>query len=152
MTASGEDFSPFSDEDLVGSRRRTGVLVVDDDAAVRAFLAEELPRHGFAVWFAETGSEAVRLFGRQHEAVDLVLIDSRLLDWDGLDTLNELRRLDTTVRCCFMASFLDHKGAAQLFDQGAVGILTKPFRSDGLATALRLLTVGRGSRQLLGQV
>jgi two-component system response regulator HydG len=150
MTASGEDFSPFSDEDLAGPRKRTGVLVVDDDAAVRTFLAEELPGLGFAVWFAETGSEAVRLFRRHRDAVYLVLIDSRLLDWDGLDTLSELRRLDPTVRCCFMASFLDHQGAVQLFEQGAVGILTKPIRSDGLATALRLLTLGRGSRQLLG--
>jgi two-component system KDP operon response regulator KdpE len=126
-----------------------GVLVVDDDPAVRAQLAEELPRHGFAVWFAETGGEAVNLFRRHHDAIDLILLDSRLLDWEGQDTLSALRRLDPVVRCCFTAHFLDHQGAARLFDQGAAGILTKPFRSDGLAAALRLLTVGRGGRQRL---
>jgi DNA-binding response OmpR family regulator len=148
MTSVSQFFSPFSDDELNGPRAQ-GILIVDDDPAVRAQLAEELPRHGFAVWLAETGGEAVELYQQHHDAIDLVLLDSRLLDWEGQDTLSALRGLDPSVRCCFMANFLDHQEAAQLFDQGAAGILTKPFRADGLAAALHLLTLGhRRCRQL----
>jgi two-component system response regulator YesN len=119
-------------------RPRPGVLVVDDDPAVCELLAEGLPRYGFAVWVAESGG-AVDLYRRHQGAIDLVLLDSRLLDYNGLDLLAALRRFDPAVRCCFTAGFLDHQDAARLFDQGVVGILTKPFRLEGLAAALRLL-------------
>jgi DNA-binding response OmpR family regulator len=119
-------------------RPRTGILVVDEDPGVTELLAEGLPRHGFAVWVAD-GSGAVELYRRHQAAIDLVILDSRLLDYNGLDLLAALRRLDPRVRCCFLARFLDHQDAARLFDQGVVGILTKPFRLEGLAAALRLL-------------
>jgi DNA-binding response OmpR family regulator len=147
MTSASEAFFPFSDDEPNGTRAQ-GILIVEDDPAVRAQLAEELPRHGFAVWVADTGGEAVELYRRHRDAIDLVLLDSRLLDWEGQDTLSALRGLDPAVRCCFMANFLDHQETAQLFDQGAAGILAKPFRADGLAAALHLLTLGRGCRQL----
>jgi CheY-like chemotaxis protein len=98
-------------------------------------LADGLPAFGFEVWYAESGYEALDLYREHQDAIDLVL-----LDYDNTQSLAQLRRLDPAVRCCFTTGFLEHGGAEQLFAQGAIGILTKPYRLDGLAAALRLLT------------
>jgi DNA-binding response OmpR family regulator len=129
-----------------GTRRQPGLLVVDDDPAVCALLASGLPPYGFNIWVAERDTAAVHLFRRHHGEIDLVLLDSGLLVYGGSDMLAALRRLDPQVRFCFTANFLDQQGVEQLFDQGAVGILTKPFRLDGLAAALRLLTAFHSGR------
>jgi two-component system KDP operon response regulator KdpE len=119
---------------------KPGLLVVDDDPAVGSLLASGLPSYGFRVWIAESAAEALALYCRHSAAIHLVLLDSSLVDYDGSDLLAALRHLQPGIRCCFTASFLDQQGTERLFDQGAVGILSKPFRLDGLAAALRLLT------------
>jgi DNA-binding response OmpR family regulator len=119
-------------------RSRLGILVVDDDPAVGDQLAEGLPRYGFAVWIADSRG-AVELFRRHQAAIHLVLLDGQLLDYNGQDLLGALRHCKPSVRCCLLAGFLDHQDSARLFEQGVVGILTKPFRLEGLAAALRLL-------------
>ncbi len=131
--------SAVPETDHTELRARTGLLVIDEDPITGALLSHGLPPYGFTVWIATHGSAALDLYRRHRSEIDLVLLDGGLLEYDGLDTLAALRRLDPKLRCCFSCEFLDHHDAEQLFAQGAVGILTKPFRLDGLATALQLL-------------
>jgi DNA-binding response OmpR family regulator len=138
MKGSLDAFAICPWQDRYDPRPRVGVLAVDEDQAACDLLAEGLPRHGFAVWVADSNG-AVDLYWRHQNAIDLVLLDSSLLDYNGLEMLDALRQINPGVRCCFTAAFLDHHNATQLFDQGVVGILTKPFRLEGLAAALRLL-------------
>jgi two-component system, OmpR family, response regulator RegX3 len=62
------------------------VLVVEDEEAIAEPLAEGLRREGFDVAIARTGGEALAA-----EAADIVLLDLRLPDMDGLDVCRQLR-------------------------------------------------------------
>jgi DNA-binding response OmpR family regulator len=59
------------------------ILIIEDDALVRKTLTSQLGKRGFEVGVAETGEGGVRLF--QESCPDLVLLDVRLPDIDGLE-------------------------------------------------------------------
>ena len=60
-----------------------GILVVDDEAGVLRVLDLVLRQQGFAVWPAAGGVEAVELYRRHREAIDVVLLDVCMPGLDG---------------------------------------------------------------------
>lgn len=113
-----------------------GLMVVDDDAGVRNMLDEWLRHQGFAVWLAATGEDAVDLYRRRREAIDLVLMDVRMPDLDGPQTLAELRAINPGLRCCFMSGGLGDHTRAELISGSETSFIRKPFQLDELVQAL----------------
>jgi DNA-binding response OmpR family regulator len=70
----------------------TTILVVEDDAATRTFLADNLTADGFELLVAEEVRDALRLLEYKHP--DLVVLDLGLPDGSGLDVLDRIRRAD----------------------------------------------------------
>src|SRR5262245_59253291 len=71
--------------------RKPGILVVDDKALVLALLEFELRQYDFSVWLALDGRQAIRLYQRLYRNIDLVLLDVRMPDLDGPQTLGLLQ-------------------------------------------------------------
>jgi DNA-binding NtrC family response regulator len=67
------------------------ILVVDDEPLIRWSLTERLTAEGYRVLEAETAADAL---ARHEEGVDLVLLDFRLPDGDGLSVLKRLTEKD----------------------------------------------------------
>jgi two-component system response regulator AtoC len=106
---------------------RAIVLVVDDEDLVCWSLRERLSSEGCEVLSAGTIGEARE---RYQEGVDLVLLDRRLPDGDGLDLLAELRRDDPDLPVVLMTAFSSVKGAVTAMRGGAFHYLAKPFDVD----------------------
>jgi CheY-like chemotaxis protein len=124
---------------LVTRRHSPGILVVDDDAAVRFLLDVGLQQYGFAVWQAGDGQEAVEVYQQERSEIDLVLLDVRMPRLDGPQTLAALLRLNPQICCCFMtghAGSYTHDGLRQL---GAALVIPKPFQLAELAQILAKL-------------
>src|SRR5262245_28789501 len=83
--------------------RRPGILVADDEACVREWLRAALQRHGFRVWLAADGEQAIDLYRRRRSEIVLVLLDVRMPVLNGPQTLARLRQMNPTVLCCFMS-------------------------------------------------
>ncbi len=107
--------------------RARGILVVDDEACVRGVLGAALRQRGFIVWLAADGLEAVELFDRHREAIDVIVLDVRMPGPDGPQTLGALRQLNATVPCCFMSGEPGRHTAQSLQDLGAAAVFAKPF-------------------------
>jgi two-component system, OmpR family, response regulator len=116
--------------------RKFGILVVDDEEAVRDVLIFGLRKKGFRVWQASDGRGALKTYWRYRERIDLVLLDVRMPGMDGPQTLIKLRRLTTRVHCCFMSGDLGQYAEQTLLDLGAVGIFRKPLFTIELAEKL----------------
>lgn len=127
--------------------RRPGVLVVDDQEFIRFMLNTALSKQGFAVWLAADGQEAIEIYGRHSQDIDLVLLDVRMPGLDGPQTLAILERLDPKVRCCFMSGDLGSYTYPELARPSVVQVLAKPFRLDEVTAILVELerNVGRES-------
>jgi anti-anti-sigma factor len=77
--------------------RPRGVLVVDDTEVVRSSLGIGLGASGFAVWLASSGREGVALYRAHRTAIDVVLLDVRMPDWDGPATLAAIRDAENVI-------------------------------------------------------
>jgi two-component system, OmpR family, phosphate regulon response regulator PhoB len=103
---------------------RPTVLIVEDDATVRALIAELLEEAGYAVLEADCGKQALRLAHDQLPTV--AVVDHRLPDMSGLDVLERLRtRQASRYIPVMLVSGLAHQLVNQ--DHGADRVLFKPF-------------------------
>jgi CheY-like chemotaxis protein len=120
--------------------RPRGVLIVDDDEDVRRVLAAGLWYHGFAVWVAADGGEAVAVYRSFRPSIDVVLLDVLMPGCDGPETLAALREYDPDVRACFMTAYAGRYSEQELLAFGTLAVLRKPFGLDDLAGQLTALT------------
>jgi len=114
-------------------------LIVDDDPMLLMLLRVALQREGFIVWTAASGRAALELFGQQQQRISLVLLDVRMPDLDGPQTLAELQRLRPSLVCCFMSGHTGSYSPQELRARGARYLFDKPFRLEEVSSVLRLL-------------
>jgi anti-anti-sigma factor len=124
-----------------------GVLVVDDEEAVRAVLVVWLHRAGFQVWSAAHGVEAIELFRRHRDAIAVVLLDVLMPGLDGPQTLLAIQRIAPSVRSCFMTGNPDTYTEEALLRLGAARIFQKPFAFPEVLDTLRQLASPESRRR-----
>jgi CheY-like chemotaxis protein len=105
-----------------------GILVADDEAAIRQVLDAALRQQGFAVWLAADGEEAVKLYRAHQREISLVLLDVRMPGLDGPRTLEALHHLDPQLPCCFISGDSGSYSRDELLKLGALEVFKKPFR------------------------
>ena len=110
--------------------RKAKILVVDDEQLIRWSLVEKLTEEGYRTLEAETAKEALTRFD---ESVDLVLLDYRLPDSDGLSVLKELRRREPDTLVILLTAYSNVNTAVQVMKEGAYHYATKPFNLDEIA-------------------
>jgi CheY-like chemotaxis protein len=133
---------------LMTTSRKSGILVVDDEACLRGVLDVGMRQEGFAVWVAAGGQEALDLYRAHHEAIDVVLLDVRMPGLDGPQTLAALQGVNPGVRCCFMTGDPGGYTEEGLKRLGAVAVHRKPFPLDEIARSLWQLAVNDDGARL----
>jgi DNA-binding NtrC family response regulator len=125
------------------------ILVVDDEQLIRWSLAERLRAEGHRVLEAGTGEEAI---DRARDGVDLVLLDYKLPDTDGVTVLRRIKELDPDVLVILLTAFASVETAVEAMKEGAFHFANKPFNLDDVAflvaRALETTRLRREVRQL----
>ena len=111
------------------------VMVVEDEATVRDVLATSLPAHGYRVVEAPDGATALRLAAEY--VPDLVILDLRLPDMDGLQVAQRLRAWSSTPIVVLSARGQESQKVAAL-DAGVDDYVTKPFGFQELLARMRV--------------
>jgi two-component system, cell cycle sensor histidine kinase and response regulator CckA len=131
---------PIVSEELIADPEPTvsdlkpTILLVDDESMIRQLGQVVLDRAGFSVLTADDGVEAVDVFGREHNRIDLVILDVTMPRMSGRDAFRHLLGIDPTARILFSTGYSDEH-IAEL--DGAVGLLSKPYRPHELLTAVQ---------------
>jgi DNA-binding response OmpR family regulator len=114
------------------------VLIVDDDAALRATLAEQLSLDGeFAPEVAATATEAAAMLSGLENRFDAVLLDIGLPDGDGRELCTRLRRQGLRVPIIMLTGADAEADVVRGLDAGANDYIAKPFRLNELLARLR---------------
>ena len=117
---------------------RTRILVVEDDAAIRAVCVETLRGLDYEVLEAPDAMEAFRLIA-DHGGVDLLFADLGLPGGvSGRALADAARKVDAGMRVLFTTGY----DRADLPDWAAAALLRKPFNSAQLAAKVRLILDG----------
>ena len=102
------------------------ILVVDDESMIRGLLNSLLAKLGYGVTTASSGEEALELC--TDNRYDIILMDYRLGDMNGLDVFQQIRPDQKTARVVFLTgdpNIAELQTAVQ--QAGADGFITKPF-------------------------
>jgi CheY-like chemotaxis protein len=105
-------------------KRRTRILIVDDDAAITATFENILSGEGYDVATATDGDQAIDLAAR--EPFDVVLLDLVMPGIDGLDALRRLRQVAPRARIIILSAYIEPHREAEAFRLGAEAVLSKP--------------------------
>jgi DNA-binding response OmpR family regulator len=124
---------------------KTLILAADDDPAIRKILSRVLEMNDFAVVTCADGAEALRAFA-DHEP-DLVILDVRMPEVDGLTVCREIR-VDSQVPIIILTGMADEDDAAAALEAGADDYIRKPFGTNELLARVRaILRRGRADEQ-----
>ncbi|WP_018861803.1 MULTISPECIES: sigma-54 dependent transcriptional regulator [unclassified Thioalkalivibrio] len=122
----------------------TRILLVDDEAPIRRAVRRFLEHHGFQVRLAEDLASARTALS--DELPDLMLVDLRLPDGEGIELLAETGQTPTVI----MTSYASVPSAVTAMKEGAADYIAKPFDHDALLltlrAALRASTTATGDR------
>jgi len=122
------------------------ILVVDDEALIRWSLTERLKADGYHVVEADTGRAALE---KLQEGVDLVLLDYRLPDTDGVSVLRKIKEFDQDILVILLTAYASVDTAVEAMKLGAYHFANKPFNLDDVAaTVERALETTRLRREV----
>jgi DNA-binding NtrC family response regulator len=124
------------------------ILIIDDDETIRYFLKRDLEAEGFQVAAAENGGAGLKALER--DPPDLVLLDIRLPDLNGIQVLEKIRAQWPDQIVVMLTGEPDHESAVQAMRLGARDYLTKgkPIREELLLVLERELSSQRLGREV----
>lgn len=106
------------------------ILVVDDNPEIVEILSDFLTLNSCEVYRASTGREAFDILNKN--PVEIVLLDVRLPDTNGINLLDTIKQHDPTVAVIMMTGYHDPDFIVDAMKKGASDFLMKPFEIDKL--------------------
>lgn len=100
------------------------ILIIDDDPLIRKTLSTHFRRRGYEVCLAESGEMGIELFEEINP--ELVILDIRLPDADGLDILRRIKSINSEATVVIMTAYDDMRSTVEAIKSGAFEYLVKP--------------------------
>ena len=113
---------------------RPAVLIVDDDAGLRESFRLIL-EESYELVEASDGRQALDIV--RNREIDLVLLDIRLPEMDGIEVLERIKAMDEQVEVVLVTAVKTVRTAVAAMKLGAFDYLTKPFEEDDLLSVVR---------------
>jgi CheY-like chemotaxis protein len=122
----------------IANTGRPVALVIEDEALVRMFIIDQLQDLGFDVIDAGNASEGLRA-ARNHQQLDVAIVDRGLPDRDGMDVVAELRTQLPSLPVVVASGYGELPDSAALRNDPRIRFMSKPYDIDSLTSALRSL-------------
>jgi len=113
-------------------RLQGSVLLVDDEELVLQVTSLMLEALGCQVTKALGGDEAIHIFSKEHDAIDLIILDLIMPGKSGADAFSELRQISTTAPIFISSGYSFNTNIEELLNEGAKGFIPKPYTSNAL--------------------
>jgi two-component system response regulator AtoC len=123
------------------------ILIVDDDEVMQQTLSDVLRKRGYEIFLESSGNGA--LLTIEKNIIDLVLLDMRLPDVDGLEVLEKIKGFDTDILVIMMTAYSDIQTAVSSMKLGAYHYINKPFELEELKL---LIEKGLETKSLINEV
>jgi len=103
------------------------VLIVDDEEDFLDMISETMQDSGYKTFVANVGGEALELYTKHKNEIDLVILDIMMPGMDGGEVYRELRKIAPDVKVVLCSGYSNIGRAEDLMKEGVAGFLQKPF-------------------------
>lgn len=110
------------------------VLIVDDELFIRSSLSRIVERQGFEALQAETGQEGLEK--AISERPEIIFLDYRLPDTDGLEILKRIKKENKDALVIFFSAHGTYKTVVEAIKEGAFDYLNKPYQNEEISLIL----------------
>lgn len=114
--------------------KKSSILVVDDEDALRTVLSSELMNEGYEVRTSSDGDEAITEI--QKSPFDLVLLDIKMPRMNGFEVLKFIKEGHPKTKVVMLTGFADLKNAIESKKLGADDFVSKPYDLVDLLTTI----------------
>lgn len=121
------------------------ILIIEDDFSLRTLLEKFLHKNGFDVVVTDQGRIGLEIMSSH--PVDYVLLDLRLPDSNGIDILQQIKKLYPNIVVIMMTFYDDVRSAVSAIKSGARDYLTKPINPEELLSLLKPVNVPKSTLQ-----
>jgi two-component system response regulator AtoC len=111
------------------------ILIADDDPSIRLLLKNFLESEGYDTSEAKSGGEVLRMLPEL--TPDLLIMDLRMPEWDGIEVMKKLGEQNLKVPVLLMTAHGTSNSAIQAIQLGAFDYITKPFELDDVLLTVR---------------
>ena len=118
------------------------ILLVDDESMIVDIGEKVLQKFGYQVLIAQSGREAVDIYSKAKDRIDLVILDMIMPEWDGGKTFDELTKINPDVKVLLSSGYSINGLAQSILDRGCKGFIQKPFSMSGLSQQIRKALAG----------
>ena len=138
-------YLPASEKEVIEEKKSDGdtlrgsetVLFVDDEDMIIEIAEEMFEQLGYKVLTARSGKEAVEIYEKNKERIDIVLLDMIMPDMSGSDTYDRMKEIDPDIKVLLSSGYSINGQATVIMDRGCNGFIQKPFKMKELSQKLR---------------
>jgi two-component system response regulator AtoC len=112
------------------------ILIVDDEETIRTSVQSTATEEGYEVFLAENGADALKLV--ETNELDLVLLDLRLPDINGIQVLQRIKEINEDILVIVITGYASVESAVHAIKLGAYEYIKKPFKADSIKLILKL--------------
>ena len=113
------------------------IMVVDDEQNVNLMMQGALVDQGYRVVCAKDGLEAIKIYKKLREQIDLVILDYIMPIMDGAEVFEELRIINPRVAVVLSSGFTEHESLKIMLAKGLRGFIPKPYNRQKLLMQVR---------------
>jgi excisionase family DNA binding protein len=107
------------------STSKKRILIVDDDEPIRRLFKETLEKNNYHVVTSDNGIKALQLIKSWN--FDLIFLDLKMPDIDGVETFRRIRRIDKSVSVVIITGYATSELLQRALKQAPFGVMKKPF-------------------------
>jgi DNA-binding response OmpR family regulator len=111
------------------------VLIVDDEVGFVDVVAKRMSKRKLNVTKAYSGAEALQIMRKND--FDVVILDLKMEDMDGIEVLKILKKMDPNLKVIMLTGHGSERAARDGLELGAADYLTKPCELDELVSKIR---------------
>ena len=138
-------YLPASEKKVIDEKKHLGetlmgsetILLVDDEEMILEITRDLLERLGYKTLAAESGKEAVAVYGAHREEIDVVILDMIMPDMGGDEVYDRIKAINPKVKALLSSGYSINGTAREIINRGCNGFIQKPFKLEELSQKLR---------------
>ncbi len=113
------------------------VLLVDDENVIIYAVERFLKEMGYKTLIARSGKETVKIYKKNKDKIDVVILDMIMPEMGGGETYDRLKEINPDIKVLLSSGYSLNDRATKILERGCNGFIQKPYRSRGLSQKIR---------------